>query len=104
METRVKEDKLSFLLQMSLPGWRFEANYSQSSLNGRIVLVWNPSLSVITYHKNDQCVLCGVHNHAFNKSFIVAFASRLSMASPMGFFGATCLFILNFRLFLVSIG
>lgn len=41
--------------------------------NGRIVVVWNLSLSVVIFFKSDQLVLCGVHDPATNKLFNVAF-------------------------------
>lgn len=51
LETRIKEEKLQDLMSITVPRWRFEANYSQTALSGRIVIVWNPLLSVITYLK-----------------------------------------------------
>lgn len=73
LETRVREDNLLSLLATSLHGWSYESNNSQTALNGRIVLIWNPSLSVVTYQKNDPYVLCGVFNPASNQSFTIVF-------------------------------
>lgn len=73
LETRVKHPSIDALINRTFPGWNFEANYSPEANNGRIVVVWNPLLSVITYFKSDQLVLCGVFNPATNQSFTVAF-------------------------------
>lgn len=74
LETRVRQPNLSQVMNSTLPGWKYEANYSQDALNGRIVVVWRPFLSVVNFFKSDQLVLYGVHNPATNKSFTVAFA------------------------------
>lgn len=74
LETRVREHNLLEVLRSTVPGWRFEANYSENAVNGRIVVVWNPLLSVVTFFKSDQLMLCGIFYPATNKSFSVAFA------------------------------
>lgn len=73
LETRVKQDNLQDLMNHSFPGWKFDANYSNVADNGRIVVIWNPILSVVTYLKTDQLMLCGVFNPSSNQSFTVAF-------------------------------
>ncbi|KAJ4903774.1 Uncharacterized protein Rs2_17725 [Raphanus sativus] len=36
------------------PGWRYDSNHSDAAENGRIVFMWDPSLSVVTYLKTPQ--------------------------------------------------
>ena len=86
LETHVLEENLSGILNTVTPGWRYEANYSEDAENGRIVVVWDPSISVIVYYKSPQMVLCGVFNpvtgHEFSVAFIYArnrFEQRVSL-------------------------
>lgn len=72
LDTHVKEDRASAVLAPVCPGWRYDCNYSNSD-NGRIVVVWDPAISVITLKKSAQFMLCGVHIPATNTSFSVAF-------------------------------
>ncbi|CAA7016344.1 unnamed protein product [Microthlaspi erraticum] len=62
LETRVKFYNLPSMMNRCFHGWRFDSNHSEEAENGRIVIVWNPILSVITYLKTDQLLLCGVYN------------------------------------------
>lgn len=73
LESRVREPNFMEVLSSTLPGWNYEGNYSETAVNGRIVVVWKSSLSVITFYKSDQLVLCGVYNPATNKYFSIAF-------------------------------
>lgn len=72
LETHIKEDRASTVLAAVCPGWRYDCNYSDSD-NGRIVVVWDPAISVITLKKSAQFMLCGVHIPATNSSFSIAF-------------------------------
>lgn len=56
-----------------IPGWRFEANYSDEADNGRIVVVWDPLLSVVVYFKSPQIMVCGIFNLVTSQSFTAAF-------------------------------
>ncbi|XP_024006573.1 uncharacterized protein LOC112083080 [Eutrema salsugineum] len=56
-----------------LPGWNFDTNYSDEAVNGRIVIAWNPALSLVVYSKSDQLVLCGVMNLATGQAFTIGF-------------------------------
>lgn len=73
LETKVLEPNLSSIMAALVPGWKFETNYSEEAENGRIVVTWNPQLSVIFYHKSPQLVLCGVLDPSSNQAFTVAF-------------------------------
>ncbi|KAL0666120.1 hypothetical protein Bca4012_028824 [Brassica carinata] len=57
----------------SFPEWNFDSNHSTEAENGRIVVIWNPALSVITYLKAPQLVVCGVFDPITSCSFTVAF-------------------------------
>ncbi|CAA7058378.1 unnamed protein product [Microthlaspi erraticum] len=54
-------------------GWRFDSNHSPEAENGRIIVVWDPLLSVITFLKTSQLILVGVYNPATRHSFNIAF-------------------------------
>lgn len=73
LETHVQEENLSGILSTITLGWRYEANYSEEAENGRIVVVWDPSISVIVYYKSSQMVLCGIFNTVSGQEFSVAF-------------------------------
>ncbi|VVB02234.1 unnamed protein product [Arabis nemorensis] len=73
LETRVKQVNLASMINQTLPGWSYEANHYLEAGNGRIVVVWEPFLSVVVYLKTPQLMLCGVLNPTTNKAFTVAF-------------------------------
>ncbi|VVB06412.1 unnamed protein product [Arabis nemorensis] len=73
LETRVQQQNLVSMISQIAPGWRFTTNHSLEADNGRIVIIWEPFLSVVVYLKTSQLVLCGVHNPTTNKAFTVAF-------------------------------
>lgn len=72
LETRVKVDSAVGILAATFPRWRSENNYECSD-NGRIWIVWHPSISVITFSKSAQLILCGIYILATNISFSLAF-------------------------------
>lgn len=72
MESHVSEVNMKDILQSTCPGWRFDSNHS-SAENGRIIIVWDPALSVIVFKKTAQFVFYGIHNPDTNTSFNVAF-------------------------------
>lgn len=72
LETHVSVDNATGIVSSLFPGWRWENNYCHSD-GGRIWVVWDPSISVICFHKSAQLVLCGVHDPETNVSFSVAF-------------------------------
>ncbi|KAL0873789.1 hypothetical protein Bca101_023494 [Brassica carinata] len=73
LETHVKQENLQGIMNSVVPGWRFEGNYSADADNGRIVVVWDPLLSVVIYYSSPQLVLCGVFNPQTVQSFTAAF-------------------------------
>ncbi|XP_013607730.1 PREDICTED: uncharacterized protein LOC106314403 [Brassica oleracea var. oleracea] len=84
LETHVKQDVLTSLITSTLPGWKFDSNHSPHAENGRIVVVWNPSLSVAVYFRSPQIMVCGVFDPATQQHisvcFVYAFNERVSEA------------------------
>ncbi|XP_024004030.1 uncharacterized protein LOC112081502 [Eutrema salsugineum] len=77
LETKVKADSADRILASTFPGWRLADNY-QFSDNGRIWVVWDPSISVVIFSKSEQLILCGVHLPASDISFAIAFVYALN--------------------------
>lgn len=73
LETHAQQSSLLGILNNIVPGWSYEANYSDEADNERIVVVWDPILSVFTYYKSPQLMLCGVFNPRSGQSFTAAF-------------------------------
>ncbi|KAF3502374.1 hypothetical protein F2Q69_00041213 [Brassica cretica] len=73
LETHVKQDVLTSLITSTLPGWKFDSNNSPHAENGRIVVVWNPSLSVAVYFRSPQIMVCGVFDPATQQHISVCF-------------------------------
>ncbi|VVB03478.1 unnamed protein product [Arabis nemorensis] len=78
-ETHIKKESDSTFINR-LPPWRSEDNFIANE-SGRILVFWDPSLSVVIYHKSDQMIMCGVFvpqlQHYFTVSFIYAFNCHL---------------------------
>ncbi|CAG7886739.1 unnamed protein product [Brassica rapa] len=73
LETHVKQESLDNLMSTTFPGWRFDSNHSEEAENGRIVVMWNPRISVVVYLKSEQLMVCGVFDPASRISFTVGF-------------------------------
>lgn len=69
----MKQENLEGVINSVVPGWRFAGNYSVDADNGRIVMVWDPILSVLIYYSSPQVVICGVYNPQTQQSFTAAF-------------------------------
>ncbi|CAN7034858.1 unnamed protein product, partial [Brassica rapa subsp. trilocularis] len=65
LETHVKQESLDNLMSTTFPGWRFDSNHR------RIVVMWNPRISVVVYLKSEQLMVCGVFDPASRISFTV---------------------------------
>ncbi|CAA7055588.1 unnamed protein product [Microthlaspi erraticum] len=81
LETRVKLPGLPSLMSRTFPGWRFDSNHSFEAENGRIVIIWDPILTVLPYLKTDQLMVCGVFNPLTNVSITVAFVYAHNLSS-----------------------
>lgn len=77
LETRVKQENLDSLIMATFPGWSFDSNHSLEANNGRIVVIWNPMLSVITYMKTPQLLVCAVFNPSSQEYFYCSVCLRL---------------------------
>ncbi|CAA7042275.1 unnamed protein product [Microthlaspi erraticum] len=73
LETHLQQENMASSINNLFPGWRFESNHSPEEENGRIIVVWDPLLSVITYLKTSQLILLGVFNPSSGQSFTIAF-------------------------------
>ncbi|XP_024015179.1 uncharacterized protein LOC112088921 [Eutrema salsugineum] len=71
LETRVREVNASAILSSLLPGWRIETNYEFAD-NGRIWLVWDPSISVMVFKKTNKFIHDLVTNFSFLATFVYA--------------------------------
>lgn len=59
METHVREENTSSIIQSVVLGWRSDDNYLHSE-GGRVWVVRDPTVSLIVYAKSAQSVTCGV--------------------------------------------
>lgn len=75
LETHIKRESGPSFIHRLLPNWISEDNFIPGESN-RIMVFSDPFLSVVTYHKSDQMIVCGVFflqfNHYFTVSFIYA--------------------------------
>uniref|UniRef100_A0A1J3J0Z6 Endonuclease/exonuclease/phosphatase domain-containing protein n=1 Tax=Noccaea caerulescens TaxID=107243 RepID=A0A1J3J0Z6_NOCCA len=69
LETHLQQQNVVAASINSLfPGWRYDGNHSPEAENGRIILVWDPLLSVIIYLKTPHLILAVVFNPSTNQS------------------------------------
>ncbi|CAA7061787.1 unnamed protein product [Microthlaspi erraticum] len=73
LETHIQQQNVASSINNLFPGWRFDSNHSTEAENGRIIVVWDPILSVITYLKTPQLILVGVLNPSTHQSFTIVF-------------------------------
>ena len=72
LETHVQDENYLEVVQKVSQGRRFENNYSEVN-GGRIFILWDPLISVITYWKSEQMIVCGIFDPRSGKSCTVAF-------------------------------
>ncbi|KAL4341369.1 hypothetical protein GQ457_08G005660 [Hibiscus cannabinus] len=70
LETRVKVENASKIVDRWFKGWGWLANYS-SAVNGRIWLLWRPGIHVAFLSESAQCLSCCVDNNGL-KFFLSA--------------------------------
>ncbi|CAA7027560.1 unnamed protein product [Microthlaspi erraticum] len=80
LETHVKEDRVEAVLTSVFPGRRFDSNHSFSD-TGKILVTWDPEVSVITFKKTAQFILCCVHIPETNSSLCVVFFYAFNLES-----------------------
>ena len=73
LETHVKQETIDALMTSTFPGWSYDSNHSSEAENGRIVLIWNPLLSVVVYLKTPQILVCGIFDPSSGESITVGF-------------------------------
>lgn len=59
LETHIREPSLSPILNILCPSWSYASNHS-SDPDGRIILIWKPSLNVTVTHQSRQSLTCRV--------------------------------------------
>lgn len=59
LETHLKEPSMIPVINALCPGWNFYSNH-QSDHDGRIVLIWKPSINVTLLHQSRQSMTCRV--------------------------------------------
>ena len=59
LETHIKDHNLSYLMGKLCNGWNFTSNHA-SDEDGRIVLIWKPTVGVSVLHQSRQSLTCEV--------------------------------------------
>ncbi|CAA7041572.1 unnamed protein product [Microthlaspi erraticum] len=71
-ETHVQQGN-SRRIESAIPrGWRFFGNFSEVQ-TARIIVVWDPRVSVVIYSESAQQITCGISLEAENLNFTVTF-------------------------------
>lgn len=77
LETRIKEPNLNQLLSIFCPGWNYISNHNTDE-DGRIVIIWKPSVTVQEIHQTRQSLTCKVTLQSGQTFFFSAiYASNL---------------------------
>ncbi|VVB09120.1 unnamed protein product [Arabis nemorensis] len=72
-ETHIQSSNSGRILRAIPLGWNFFRNF-EHHITGRIVVVWDPSVSLVIYQASAQLVTCGIFIPAQNVSLTVSFA------------------------------
>lgn len=72
VETHIQEENISSVISGAMPGWRFDSNASQAQ-GGRIIVLWNPAISLMVLKRSEQLLLCNVFDPASAVSVNLAF-------------------------------
>ncbi|XP_010549577.1 PREDICTED: uncharacterized protein LOC104820715 [Tarenaya hassleriana] len=73
VETRIREELEARRVAQSLfPGWSIISNYS-SAILGRILIAWDPALSVVVYSSTAQIITCGVYELSSGRYVTISF-------------------------------
>ena len=73
LETHVQENNQSRILNAIPAGWRYFGNFEHHPA-GRIVVVWDPTVSVFVYSASAEAITCGIFIMAENINLTVTFA------------------------------
>lgn len=72
LETHIQSSNAGRIRNAIPLGWQFFGNYEQHNA-GRIVVVWDPSVSVFIYRATEQAVTCGIYIMAQNVNLTITF-------------------------------
>lgn len=72
VETHIQEENLAYAVTGAFPGWRFDSNVCQAQ-GGRIIVLWNPTLSLVVLTRSEQLLLCSVFDPETGISVSLAF-------------------------------
>ena len=72
LETHILESNKERILGAIPRGWKFFGNYDDD-VSGRIVVVWDPSVTLIVYDATAQSVTCGISILSESISITVTF-------------------------------
>lgn len=72
LETHIQSSNAGRIRNAIPLGWQFFGNYEQHNA-GRIVVVWDPSVSVFIYRATEQAVTCGIYIMAQNLNLTITF-------------------------------
>ena len=78
LETHILESNKERILDAIPHGWQFFGTYGEHE-SGRIVVVWDPRVSIFLYNVTAQAVTCGVVIQSENHCFTVTFAYGFSL-------------------------
>lgn len=72
LETHILEANKERIMRAIPQGWKFFGNYEENDA-GRIVLVWDPRVTVFVYQVIDQSMTCGISIPSENVNITVTF-------------------------------
>lgn len=79
IETHIQSSNISTVINAIPVGWKFFGNYGIQG-TGRIVVVWDPLVSVFIYKTTEQAVTCGIFILAENINLTVTFVYGFNTA------------------------
>ncbi|KAG2290102.1 hypothetical protein Bca52824_049706 [Brassica carinata] len=77
LETHIQSTNVARIHSAIPIGWKFFGNYDHHN-SGRIVVVWDPSVSVFIYKATEQAVTCGIYIMAENVNLTITFVYGLN--------------------------
>lgn len=80
LETHIRRNNEACILNAIPRGWKYFGNYEHHEA-GRIVVVWDPSVSVFVYKASKQAVTCGIYIMAENINITVTFVYGLNVVA-----------------------
>ena len=83
LETHILENNKERILQAIPRGWNYFGNYGDND-SGRIVVVWDPRVTLVVYKASAQSVTCGINILSENVSFTVTFVYGFNLVEERG--------------------